>query len=399
MSTEQDTSSPSRPDAWRVMAAAGSSRYRALIGACTAFRSSRSISGPLTGGGPTSGARTRPPGPTRDPRGPGPGQTGRVRTRDLNQGLALILIVVVGVLGIAALLHTPGPTVAVPYRPPPGPATGPPPAPNAVWRKTGGREAGPLGLDGGRTGTNDRELVLRSGGPPAREVSPESGCGQDIVPVVVEDSPTRIVLQGRAVAATAEQRRALGNVTLGCVAMWFPRTTFVQLPGPLGDRAVYDAQDLEHALTIVDGATLLVPGWLPAGYQLVGESDGAVTTFTYRTTSVGPAGAEGGVDVPGLSISQGTGPAILPTPAPGTEATTTEGTFEALGTAGRVVTLRGRRAALVRRVSFLPVSLVWEEDGRWVTITYRPPPEDPSAGGPSDADLVRVAESLHPVGH
>lgn len=324
-----------------------------------------------------------------------------MRTRDLGVGWVLMVLVVAGVLGVAALLHTPLPTEAVPYAAPPGPATGPPPAPNAVWRKTGGDPRGVIALGGGRTGTNDRELVLTSGGPPPREVSPETGCGQDIVPIVVEDTPERIVVQGRTVAGRNEQQRLFDRGLVGCVAMAFARTTFVQLPGPLAGRAVYDAGDLEHPLPVADGASLLVPGWLPDGYRLAGESDNATTTFTYRTGTVPPQGIEGGVGTPGLSISQGPSPAILPTPAPGADptdsATATDEAFDRLGTAGRVVTLRGQRAALVRTVSFLPVSLVWREAGQWVTISYRPPPDDPAATGPTDVDLVRVAESLHRV--
>lgn len=324
-----------------------------------------------------------------------------MRTRDLGVGWVLMVVVVAVVLGLAALLHTPLPTEAIPYQPPPGPATGPAPGPNAVWRKTGGEPRGVIRLGGGRTGSNDRELVLTSGGPPPREVSPESGCGQDIVPVVVEDTPERVVVQGRTVAGRNEQQRPVDRRLVGCAAMAFARTTFVQLPEPLAGRAVYDAGDPEHPLDVADGSSLLVPGWLPDGYRVAGESDNAVTTFTYRTGTVPPPGVEGGVGTPGLSISQGPSPAILPTPAPGstgTDATAIDEAFDRLGTAGRVVTLRGQRAALVRTVSFLPVSLVWREAGQWVTISSRPPLDDPSATGPSDADLVRVAESLHRVG-
>jgi hypothetical protein len=304
----------------------------------------------------------------------------------------LIVAVVLVCVGFVGVWITSGlrQSEPIPYSAPAGEQTGPPPAPNATWRKEKGTFVGVVSLSGGRTGFNDRELILGSGGPPPREASPESGCGQDIVVVVVEDTPDRIVVQGQTFAGRNEQRSLFDRTEWGCNAMRYQRTATVQLANPLAGRPVFDDGDAAIPLTIADGSRLLVPGWLPEGYQLHGETAG---TLTYaRGPVVGPS-TEGGVGQAGLSVSQGPYLALVPRPAadqPPADVDEVLGTFLS---AGRSVTVRGQVGVIVRDSPLLPTALIWHEGDEWLTISYRPE-QRADERTPSDEDLLRIAESL-----
>jgi hypothetical protein len=116
-----------------------------------------------------------------------------------------------------------------------------------------------------------------------------------------------------------------------CSAVGYVRSVTVQLNSPWNRRAIVD--DTGAAVPTVDGALLLQPGWLPAGYEagLVGSgqsSDGsdnavAVTDYAPSMPSASPSGQQQCVAGPGdVELSQGYGITSGYPPLPGTYALT-----------------------------------------------------------------------------
>jgi hypothetical protein len=114
-----------------------------------------------------------------------------------------------------------------------------------------------------------------------------------------------------------------------CPAVGYIRSVTVQLNSPWNHRAIVD--DTGAALPTVDGALLLQPSWLPAGYEAdrvsAGESgDGsanavAVTDYAAPTASASPSGQPQCQPGPGdVELEQGYGITAPYPPLPGAHA-------------------------------------------------------------------------------
>jgi len=222
-------------------------------------------------------------------------------------------VAVIGLGGVTVLTGRAEAPPAAPYRAPPGEQTGPPPPPNMPRARSG--TFGPahdVTITAGRTGFNDRELVLLTGTLQGNRptMGPDDGCGAEVWVDVVEDHPDAVVLRARAATARRPMIGPPFGPEIGCLAIGIPTHVVGRLGTPLGGRPILDATLSEAtgpplATMREPGATdggggiggtegarapvveiqrppIFVPAWLPAGYSLRSESAGRGSwSFTY----------------------------------------------------------------------------------------------------------------------
>ncbi len=328
----------------------------------------------------------------------------------LGMGLALtVSVAIAGLVLVTALTVRAEVPPAPPYRPPNGPQTGPPPAPN-MPRARGG-SFGPehdVTITAGRTGFNDRELVLLTGTLQGnrRPSGPDDGCGAEVWVDVIEDRADAVVLRARAATA----RRSTIEPPFGppaiCPAVGLTTYVVTRLPTPLAGRLVIDATHHDpnttegvpveggHAdpqVVPIQAPPIRTPGWLPAGYELQSES-GYPGSWSFAYGPSGPTPRGPNPERRAVTVSVGRQLSLIPTaPSANAPPSTIEESINSLIASGRPVEVGGHRGALLRNVTFLPVSVVWWSDGLWHQVTS--PRESPL----SDDDLLRIAQSLAPI--
>lgn len=294
---------------------------------------------------------------------------------------------------------------AAPYVPPPGAQTGPEPAPNMPRPREGFDPEihRPARIASGRTGFNDRELVLTLDGTGNRPMTgPDDGCKPEVRATVVADEPHRVVLDVQGYSVEPTGTRLPGRpAARACTAEYPMGHAVVHLPTPLGDRAVIDVNvgaegvvvgrnlPADGTVPIIDASRWLEPGWLPDGFSLHDESGGLRYAPGPPTGTVNQVG--GGP--PGVVLSFGAGSGVVPVPLHSDEAFPVDVAMEQMVASGRAVTVRGRPGAFVQN------RLVWREDDQWIEVACdRASPVRVEPGCSTEEDLLRIAESLGPFG-
>jgi len=170
---------------------------------------------------------------------------------------------------------------------PPGIQTGPA-VPDAAFPHPG-RPAGsgdsPIGFEPGervaRTGYNDRQLVVSIiGGKPRSGPEDDDPCAVDYVGTARLDGDRFII----GLTSVGPKKRPKEEL---CSAVGYLRTAVINLPEPLGGRAVSDAAG---SVRVVDATSFLVPRVVPSGLTLATDSITASsedqTNFSWSRTYV-----------------------------------------------------------------------------------------------------------------
>jgi hypothetical protein len=170
-----------------------------------------------------------------------------------------------------------------------------------------------------------------------------------------------------------------------CDAVGYVRTVGVQLFAPWGNRAVRDMTGA--AVPVIDGALLLLPSWLPDGYQgggiSVGGSEGGTATADQEwgppsATATTAARGASCPPTPGVSLLQGYGIAAGDSVLPGR------------------YSLADATALTVTRDQLNDLDLYWTPPNHpkgW-TVALQSTPECGNPLIPLDT-LLKIANSLH----